>query len=210
MQCPLCNSKNLLEFKAFQDKAYFECNNCSLIFLHQKYRLSKEKETARYTFHQNSINDSGYVSFLSQIIDPALNYIDNNMIGLDFGCGQNPVLAQILKNKNINCKFYDPYFFPKIDKTQKYNFIFATECFEHFFHPHKEIETILSLLDSGGILSIMTEFYPAKEKFSDWYYIKDPTHVCFYNLDVFDFICEKFNFKRLFADAKRSIILRLK
>jgi len=208
INCPLCNSNDLLEFDIISENIYLKCEKCHLIFKHPQHHLNKSEELKRYSFHQNNIKDEGYIKFLDQIINPALEYIDVQMTGLDFGCGPDPVLAQLLKNRNISCDFYDPYFFPETDNNRKYDFIFATECFEHFFKPAKEITTISKTLNNNGILAVMTEFYSQKQYFKDWYYIKDPTHVCFYNLDVFDFICTEFGFKKLFTDNKRVVILK--
>ncbi len=209
MTCPLCHSdEKIRDFDIPVDKKYYLCGTCKLVYAHPQQYLSPEKELQRYSFHQNSLSDEGYVKFLRQVIDPALKYINPNMCGLDFGCGPNPVLSKLLKSNNINCDFYDPYFFPDIPDNRKYDFVFATECFEHFFNPSSELQLISSMLNKNGILAIMTEFYPEEEKFADWYYIKDPTHVCFYNLEVLDYICKSYKYERICTDSKRVAILR--
>lgn len=171
-------------------------------------RLCADEEKKRYSFHQNSIDDEGYVTFLGRVIEPMMKYLSAGMKGLDFGCGPNPVLAQIIKDKGFKCDFYDPFFFPQCNLEGKYDFIFATECFEHFFTPSNELDRICTMLNLSGILGIMTEFLPPKTDFADWYYKNDPTHVCFYDEKSINYICEKYNFNELYNDKHRVIILR--
>jgi SAM-dependent methyltransferase len=205
--CPLCNGNSLsIVENAFKES--YLCNDCNLIFVNPELRLDEVEEKSRYSFHQNRISDQGYVDFLNQVISPTLKFIDGSMIGLDYGCGPNPVLSELIKQHNIECDFYDPYFFPKIDLQKRYDFIFATECFEHFFSPQKEMETIFKLLKPNGILAIMTEFWTSTEDFSHWYYPKDPTHVSFYNLESFDFICKHYGLQTIFCDEKRVVLMR--
>jgi hypothetical protein len=208
MNCPLCDNIKLTEIKTLSGKIYFECGDCHLVFLHPHQRLDKKEEFARYAYHRNNINDKGYVKFLDQIIVPALKYINNSMTGLDFGCGPDPVLTKLLDLYKIKCDYYDPCFFNYLKTDFKYDFVFATECFEHFFHPSSELKIISSALRKNGILAIMTEFYTDIKNFNDWYYIKDPTHVCFYNLQVFDYICRNYGYEKLYSDNKRVIILK--
>jgi hypothetical protein len=47
-------------------------------------------------------------------------------------------------------------------------------------------------------------------KFPDWYYIKDPTHVCFYNSQSFDEICKIYGLEIVFCDGKRVVVMRKK
>jgi hypothetical protein len=54
----------------------------------------------------------------------------------------------------------------------------------------------------------MTEFYSPEKDFADWYYIKDPTHVCFYTRKSFDFICLNFGFSIEYYDDKRVVVFR--
>jgi len=208
MNCPLCNCCETSYRINACEKEFYLCNNCGLIFIGENYRLDRDTEKTRYSFHQNNIQDEGYVGFLNQIILPAIDLIKPGSIGLDFGCGPNPVLAKLIEKNGFCCDYYDPFFFPEIDLNKKYDFIFATECFEHFFSPATELEKICNMLNPGGILAVMTEIRPEIDKFRDWYYIKDPTHVCFYSNQSFDFICEKYGLKIAFWDGKRVVVMR--
>ena len=39
---------------------------------------------------------------------------------------------------------------------------------------------VVVLLQKGGTLAIMTRFYGVEAPFAQWWYRRDPTHVCFY------------------------------
>lgn len=205
--CPLCNIKIINSPIIIDEVVYNLCNNCNLIFKDKKHFLASNEERRRYLFHENSIENQGYVNFLTRIINPTIKLLKPGDCGLDFGCGPNSVLSQLMKLKNFCCDFYDPFFYPEL-KNFKYDFIFATECFEHFHNPRKELITLCSLLKNEGFLSIMTEIYKNIENFRDWYYHRDPTHVCFFSTATFDYICDEFKFKLIYSDSLRVFILK--
>jgi SAM-dependent methyltransferase len=206
--CTLCKSSNVHPVPAPGDKrSYYYCDTCFLIFADPEYHLSLEDERSRYQTHNNGIEYPGYVQFLNRVISPALNYLQAPMIGLDYGCGPSPTLSKILKSHNLECYDYDPVF--GFDHPNRiYDFLFATECLEHFFDPHKELEAIHRLVKKDGIVGIMTERWTTKEHFANWYYKRDPTHVSFYHLNTFHFIARSLGFRIEFMDADRVIILR--
>lgn len=209
LNCPLCkNAKNNTPVKGADTRQYYHCSNCDLVFVPPSFYLSSEAEKKRYQFHQNNIEDVGYVAFLNKAIQPALPFLNNKMKGLDYGCGPNPTLSKLLLKEDIKCDDYDLYFFPELNTVSKYDFIFATECFEHFFQPEKELNNISNLLNERGLLIIMTEQWQTIKYFASWYYPKDPTHVCFYHTNTFKFIAKKFKFEILHNDEKRIIMLQ--
>ncbi|HNQ67888.1 MAG TPA: class I SAM-dependent methyltransferase [Bacteroidales bacterium] len=208
MECPLCNNTETHKQVIAAQRVFHVCNNCKLFFVENQYRLNPIEEKKRYSFHKNSIEDIGYVNFLNQLISPAKQFIEVGDEALDFGCGPDPVLSKLLISQGLKCDYYDPYFFPSIKSEVKYDIVFASECFEHFFDPDKEITKISELLNPSGLLAVMTEFWSEKKTFAEWYYIKDPTHVCFYNKETFKFICNKFGFEELYCDDNRVIILK--
>ncbi len=205
MNCPLCNSLDIRLFSNVSNKTYYKCNTCSLIFIDSIHHLNIIEEKTRYSFHKNNIEDNGYVNFLNKVITPAKQFLKKGMHGLDFGCGPNPVLSQLLEKSGYKCDYFDPLFFPRKKKID-YDFIFATECFEHFFYPKKELQELNSILKKGGVLAVMTEIITAKIDFDNWYYIKDPTHVCFYSMDTINFICKNLELKIIYTDMSRVFI----
>jgi SAM-dependent methyltransferase len=207
MNCPLCNNKAVF-FLSVNLIGFWKCENCGLIYKEPHSRLNRDIEKKRYLFHQNSIADRGYIDFLNQLIIPLLNFVRPEDSGLDFGCGHTPVLSEILKINSYNCDVYDPFFFPNADFSKKYDFIVSTEAFEHFFYPEKELRLISSILKPNAILGIMTELYDQISDFHNWYYHKDPTHVCFFGNKSMKFICKKYGYIIEYCDNKRVIILR--
>jgi hypothetical protein len=209
MTCPLCKSIETSE-RLFAQKKYFRhCKNCDLIFMELEYLISEvEDEKRRYLYHENTVESTGYVTFLSRAIDPSLKYFNCNFRGLDFGCGPNSVLSQLLINYGFACDYYDPIFFPEINSSIKYDFYFCNREFRAFYNPLIEIELITRILSKNGILTIMTELHKGLTRFCDWYYLKDDTHVCFYSLETFKYIQKVHGFKLLETDNHRVIILR--
>lgn len=207
-KCPLCfNTRSLKKIEGPDSRSYRACNNCMLIFAESHFLPSEESERKRYLTHDNSIHNKGYVKFLNQAIEPALPYLNKNMHGLDFGCGPVPVLSAILKQKGFSSDYYDPIFFPEIHE-QEYDYIFATESFEHFFQPPKEINMIRNLLKPGGLLIVMTEKWKSHEAFANWYYATDFTHVVFYHEKTLEFIALHFGFKLQKSDNDRVDLLQ--
>lgn len=206
--CPLCfNKKTISTINVGKSKTYSGCDSCKLIFTETSFLPSSASEKKRYLTHKNGIQYKGYVNFLMQAIEPSLPFLNAEMQGLDYGCGQTPTLSLILEQMGYKCSNYDPFFFPEIPDMQ-YDFIFATECFEHFFFPAKEILRIKNILKTGGILIVMTEPWTSVDKFENWYYTKDLTHVSFYHKQSFKFISDKFKFEHIDSNNERVFILR--
>ncbi len=205
--CPLCmdNEKKSI-IRGMDARLYHLCEKCSLIFADSRHHMSPDDERKRYTMHQNKIDDEGYLAFLNQAIEPTLPYLAPGFRGLDYGCGPSQILSKLLKLKGISCENYD-IFFAKHDFNPPYNFIFSTECFEHFREPKTEITRICKLLEPRGILTVMTELWKTKKEFSRWHYNKDTTHLSFYHKKTMDFICEKFGLEIIWQDNKRVFIL---
>jgi len=53
----------------------------------------------------------------------------------------------------------------------------------------------------------MTTFIPKNEKFEDWYYRRDPTHVVFYNEKTFEIIASRRKWKTEYLE-KNIIIFK--
>jgi SAM-dependent methyltransferase len=208
MICRLCQSEDVSVTKnSVDERVYFLCNGCYLISADRKHFPSREEEKKRYLTHQNGIQFEGYVRFLHQAIDPALEFLRKDMTGLDYGCGHAPTLSILLAQEGYSCDDYDPLFVDhKLDK--KFDFIFSTEVFEHFFYPGKEIGKIKKLLKKNGLLIVMTERWKDVDHFSKWCYTRDLTHVSFFHSGTFDFLCSHFGFRRIFDDGDRVIILQ--
>ena len=78
---------------------------------------------------------------------------------------------------------------------KKYDFITATEVFEHLRNPIETIELLWQRLKPGGIFGIMTKLVIDKEAFSTWHYITDRTHICFFSVKTFKWLANKLEAK---------------
>lgn len=207
VECPLCFQGVHQQLRGPLNIELYHCDNCELIFKNKEDRPSQTEETERYLEHNNDESSKGYVDFLKKAVQPALNFMEAGMEGLDFGCGPNPVLSQIVNEAGFSCANYDPLFFPELPD-ERMDFIFATECFEHFFHPNKEMRLITALLRPGGILTIMTNRWRELEKVADWWYVRDKTHVVFYHQKSFEYLCKTFGYSVLFDDGESVLVLQ--
>jgi SAM-dependent methyltransferase len=208
--CPLCYTKCFQpEVEGPQSRRLYLCENCNLVFEKRINRPERSEEKERYLEHDNSLFDKGYVQHLNRAIKSARNYLKASYRGLDYGCGPAPTLNRLLEKEGYNCEFYDPIFFPE-PPTGKFDFIFATECFEHFFRPADELQKLSGLLKPEGILIVMTQLWKDTTKFKRWRYATDPTHVVFYNLKTIEFISRNFGFKWLKNQRDRVFILQEK
>ena len=207
--CPLCHTESFqAEVKGPKGRFFHLCNNCKVVFERKSNRPGREEEKARYLEHDNGIQYEGYVNHLNQAVKPALKYIQPCFRGLDYGCGPVPTLNKLLEREEIDCDFYDPIFFPEYP-LGTYDFIFATECFEHFYRPADELRKLLNLLKPDGILVVMTQLWKNSVPFKGWRYAHDPTHVVFYHENTFRFIAAHFGFK-IFEIQKEKVVIMQK
>jgi cyclopropane fatty-acyl-phospholipid synthase-like methyltransferase len=114
-------------------------------------------------------------------VSPFLTLLKPSEQGLDFGCGQGPALAAMLRGHGFSMTLYDPFFYPDESALlAQYDFITCTETAEHFHDPFAEFDKLDSLLKPHGRLGVMTCFLKQGSNFETWHYRRDPTHVVFY------------------------------
>lgn len=213
MNCPLCFTSADF-FLSGDQREYWLCPECRLIFVPPRYFLSEDEEIKRYLQHENSLDNTGYVKMFSDKIEQVQQTCRDAVTVLDYGCGYEPVLKSLLAKQGYNVDVYDANFFPDSRGAKNYDLIISTETFEHFREPGKEIEKIKHLMTPSGFLAVMTRLYATRENsrdpngFEDWYYKRDPTHVAFYCLETFSWIAEKYGFNIVFSDPKDFIILQ--
>lgn len=179
--CTLCGS-TVEQINTTDGARYFICPRCALIHLDPARRLSATAELARYQLHENDPNDQEYVRFLRRLADPVAERLPAGAVGLDFGCGPSPALSGLLTNAGFPSEAYDPIF--AADESllkRQYEFVTCCEVVEHVHDPARTFTDLRRLLAPGGLLGVMTRFYPGSDAFDDWWYRRDPTHVCFYN-----------------------------
>ena len=197
--CTVCKSSNIDFFLKSGKLLYWGCNVCDSKFLDPNNYISNSNEKKHYLKHNNSITDLNYRNFLLKLIEPVKDKISTSDIGLDYGCGFAPALANIFKSYGFKVELYDPFFFPNKDVLlKKYKFITCSEVVEHFFNPCDEFDKINNLLDDNSWFGVMTTFLPKDELFENWYYRRDPTHVVFYKKKTFQHIGYQRNWQVFF------------
>jgi SAM-dependent methyltransferase len=206
--CPLCLSDTgITRIEGPGKRSFRYCGACLLIFVEERFLPTRGEEERRYRMHTNKLECPGYVGFLNQAVEQSLPWLKPGMHGLDYGCGPTPTLSVLLAERGFPCADYDPLFFPELP-LGPFDFIFATECFEHFFSPDTELRRIKALLTPGGILTVMTQRWTSLEGFAVWPYARDRTHVCFYHAWTMEWICTRYGFSLLPSDHERVSVFQ--
>ena len=204
--CTVCKNNKIEFFLNVEGLDYWQCALCEATMLDPIKFISSNKEKKHYLKHNNEINDARYRTFLSNLIEPLKDKISIYDIGLDYGCGYAPALADILKKDGFNVELYDPFFFKNENIfCRKFNFITCSEVVEHFFKPYEEFNKIDSLLATNSWLAIMTSFMTEDYLFENWHYRRDPTHVVFYKKITFKIIANQRDWKINFPS--KNIVL---
>ncbi|MCP4298718.1 MAG: class I SAM-dependent methyltransferase [Proteobacteria bacterium] len=191
--CPLCLNIDLIIYHEDSFRHYLQCTQCELVFVPEKFWLSKEEEKKRYDLHINDPEDQGYQKFLSRLSMPLLKRLESEQQGLDFGCGPGPTLSKMLERAGHSVNLYDLHYHnDPVMLQKKYDFITATEVVEHLHHPAESFALLFDMLVQKGWLGIMTKQVIDKPSFSTWHYIRDLTHICFYNNRTFEYIARRY------------------
>ena len=173
---------------------FLQCTNCELVFVPSDFHLTLSQQRDRYLEHNNDPMDSEYRAFLSRLRDPLLPLLKEGDVGLDFGCGPGPALAQMLRDSGYKMDLYDPLFWDDNSALEKsYDFVTCTETIEHFSNPASDFALLDSVVKDEGVLAVMTSILYKEVIFEDWYYKLDPTHVSFYTPSTMEWISKKFN-----------------
>jgi SAM-dependent methyltransferase len=189
--CPLCQSDSSFFHKTARYN-YLQCKQCELIFIPPESLPSREEEKAQYDLHKNNPDDIGYRNFLNRLTEPLLERLAPKSSGLDFGCGPGPTLSVILEEAGHKMSIYDPIYHPNDQLlNESYDFITATEVFEHLHKPTNDLKILYSTLKKNGWLGIMTKRALGKESFARWHYTHDPTHVCFWSETTFNWLASQ-------------------
>ena len=187
--CPLCLGPAVRTLATVAGRDYFTCDACGLAFMSPEHFPSADDERRHYGTHQNDPADVRYRAFLSRVADPLVPRLRSGAEGLDYGSGPGPTLSVMLRERGFAVRDYDPFFAPEDDALARtYDFITCTETAEHFHRPAEEFARLDALLRPGGWLAVMTEILDADDRFAAWWYVRDPTHVCFYRRATMDWI----------------------
>jgi 2-polyprenyl-3-methyl-5-hydroxy-6-metoxy-1,4-benzoquinol methylase len=177
----------------------------------EKFYLKAEDEKKHYDNHDNNLESLGYVKIFENLIEEFVtpNAKDIKTV-LDFGCGEGEVLPILLERVGFSCDVFDLFYFPKkVYKDKKYDLIVSTEVIEHLANPLGTIKELLSHLNKNGYLLLMTYFHPSNdEKFLNWFYIKDMTHIGFFTLKTFEYLASEFKLEIVKHNSKNIIMFK--
>ncbi len=204
--CPLCYNQHNEAWHQDEIRDYYRCCHCELIFVPSSQFLPETAEKSHYDHHQNSPTDMRYRTFLNNLCLPLQERLTPNSHGLDFGSGPGPTLSHMLEEFGHRVTLYDHFYFPNPSALQQsYDFITATEVVEHLHNPAGGLTQLWTLLKPGGYLGLMTSLVGNPSAFADWHYIKDPTHVCFFSRNTFDWLSKQWRAELTFL--KNNVIL---
>lgn len=205
--CPLCSNPRTQLICQGNERPYYHCDTCELVFVPNEFHLSQEDEKAIYEHHENDPEDQGYRNFLNRLMAPLIDYLPESGTGLDFGSGPGPTLSKMLEELGYRMAIYDPYFAqcPSV-LGERYDFVTTTEVVEHLSDPKKVFEQLFGLVKEGGVIGIMTKMIPSLENFDQWHYTKDPTHITFYAEETFNYLAQQYRYR---AEFKRNDVIIL-
>ena len=107
-KCILCSNSSVFHplkftktYKKMGKRDYFRCPECDLIFVPEEFHLSSIDEEARYLLHNNTLSNEGYVNMFMEKIKLIRQYCPGIMSVLDYGCGHEPVLTELLQRRDM-------------------------------------------------------------------------------------------------------------
>ena len=154
--------------------------------------------------HNNSNNDD-YVKYQEKFYMQIKDFLGENV--LDFGCGDNHILSDILIKNGIKSSYYDLYFYPDENyKKHLYNAIILEEVIEHLKDPKEVLSSLILLLNSKGKLIIRTQFIPKDVFNKKWWYLRDTTHISFFDLKTFLYLSKLLSLQIIYCNDKDLII----
>ncbi len=191
--CSVCHHPDLQLFTTVGHQIYRRCPLCQATMMDPAGWLSDREELAVYTLHDNGVEDAGYRRFLARLATPLVARLTPGQRGLDFGCGPGPALAAMLEEKGFSVARYDPAFLPDRALLEaQWDFITCTEVAEHLRCPLDVFALLDTLLKPGGLLGVMTCFQTDDDRFVNWHYRRDPTHIVFYREQTFRWLADHF------------------
>lgn len=208
MNCPLCQSSETTSAGTDHQREYYHCGNCDLRSVPSRFFVGPEDEKERYALHDNTPGNDDYITYLESVAADIQKIDIAEPAMLDFGCGENAVLTDILVKKGYDCNAYDPLYEIGIDTLDhKYDIIILCEVLEHMREPARAMDMIKNLLNKNGALYLKTQLVTAESEFLDWWYKEDLTHINFYSFVTIEYLKNIFNKEIIYTDYKSVTIL---
>ncbi|WP_279462090.1 class I SAM-dependent methyltransferase [Aeromonas dhakensis] len=180
LSCPLCCATDAYELPV-AGKLYHRCRACELVWLDAAEHLDPEREKAVYDGHDNQVDDPRYRAFLQRAFGEVQRRLPPPASGLDFGCGPGPALIAMGREAGYQMAGYDKFYADEPELlARQYDFITSTEVIEHIATPRAVLDGLWGCLKPGGLLVLQTQRVLGDERFRQWRYRHDPTHIVFF------------------------------
>ena len=206
--CPLCASAQAYSLPV-AGKRYHRCLACELVWLDEADHLDEAAEKAVYDGPDNRVDDPRYRTFLMRAFGEVLSRVAIPASGLDFGCGPGPALVAMGREAGYQMAGYDKFYadFPEL-LTHQYDFITSTEVIEHIAEPRAVLEQLWACLKPGGVLVLQTQRVLGDERFKNWRYRHDPTHIVFFAEASFQVLATNWQAELSFPHADVAVITK--
>ncbi|MEV3843426.1 class I SAM-dependent methyltransferase [Aeromonas veronii] len=206
VSCPLCASHRSYSLPV-AGKHYHRCLACELVWLDEADHLDEAAEKAVYNGHDNRVDDPRYRTFLMRAFGEVLARVPLPASGLDFGCGPGPALVAMGREAGYDMVGYDKFYadFPEL-LTRQYDFITSTEVIEHIAEPRTVLAQLWDCLKPGGLLVLQTQRVLGDERFKNWRYRHDPTHIVFFAEASFQVLAASWQAELSFPHADVAVL----
>lgn len=208
LSCPLCCATDAYELPV-AGKLYHRCRACELVWLDAAEHLDPAREKAVYDGHDNQVDDPRYRHFLQRAFGEVQRRLPPPASGLDFGCGPGPALIAMGREAGYQMAGYDKFYADEPELlTRQYDFITSTEVIEHIATPSAVLETLWGCLKPGGLLVLQTQRVLGDERFRQWRYRHDPTHIVFFAEASFRALADRWQAQVEFPHADVAVITK--
>ena len=206
VSCPRCASHRSYPLSVAGTR-YHRCLACELVWLDEADHLDEAAEKAVYDGHDNRVDDPRYRSFLMRAFGEVLARVPLPASGLDFGCGPGPALVAMGREAGYDMVGYDKFYadFPEL-LTRQYDFITSTEVIEHIAEPRTVLAQLWDCLTPGGLLVLQTQRVLGDERFKNWRYRHDPTHIVFFAEASFQVLATSWQAELSFPHADVAVL----
>ncbi|WP_214454860.1 class I SAM-dependent methyltransferase [Aeromonas dhakensis] len=208
LSCPLCCAADAYELPV-AGKLYHRCRACELVWLDAAEHLDPAREKAVYDGHDNQVDDPRYRHFLQRAFGEVQRRLPPPASGLDFGCGPGPALIAMGREAGYQMAGYDKFYADEPELlTRQYDFITSTEVIEHIATPSAVLETLWGCLKPGGLLVLQTQRVLGDERFRQWRYRHDPTHIVFFAEASFRALADRWQAQVEFPHADVAVFTK--
>ncbi|MCR6738508.1 MULTISPECIES: class I SAM-dependent methyltransferase [Aeromonas] len=208
LSCPLCCATDAYELPV-AGKLYHRCRACELVWLDAAEHLDPAREKAVYDGHDNQVDDPRYRHFLQRAFGEVQRRLPPPASGLDFGCGPGPALIAMGREAGYQMAGYDKFYADEPELlTRQYDFITSTEVIEHIATPSAVLETLWGCLKPGGLLVLQTQRVLGDERFRQWRYRHDPTHIVFFAEASFRALADRWQAQVEFPHADVAVFTK--